>query len=94
MADLFLSELRREELIEIVENAIRESVDSLIASAGDPRIVDRSNLASILDLSIAQIDRLTASDTIPSLKIGSSRRYVLDDVLAALREQEEGGSDE
>ncbi len=94
VTDLYLHGLTREQLRDLLKSVVEEVLGPRLTCSDPSKLKNREQLSEFLGLSIAQIDRLTALDVIPSLKIGSSRRYVLDEVLAALREQKEDASDE
>jgi excisionase family DNA binding protein len=49
----------------------------------------KSEVAKATSLSARTIDRLVASGAIPSIKVGSRRLFILEDVLAALMEHGE-----
>jgi excisionase family DNA binding protein len=47
-----------------------------------PELLNRIEVATLLRLSPRTIDTLVASDAIPSFKVGGSRRFRRDEVLA------------
>ena len=49
------------------------------------RVEDTPGMARHLKVSERQIHNYVARGTIPSLKVGNSRRFIVDDVVAALR---------
>lgn len=52
--------------------------------AAPPELLNRIEVATLLRLSPRTIDTLVASDAIPSFKVGGSRRFRRDEVLAWL----------
>ena len=48
-------------------------------------LIDRTELAQALGVSKRTVDRHTASQKIPHIKIGRSRRYCLDEVIECLK---------
>ncbi|QDT11294.1 hypothetical protein K239x_32890 [Planctomycetes bacterium K23_9] len=51
------------------------------------RLVDGAELARQLCVSLSFIEKLRGNGTIPSILIRSSRRYDVDEVIAALKER-------
>lgn len=72
-----------EDLIERVADRVVERLGPLFDSKVE-LLVDGNRLAQLLKLSRPTVDRLRSSGTIPSVLIGTSRRYSPADVMNAL----------
>ena len=91
MADFILRDLDPEELrADIIKGTIA-AVRKIVNEASQPQLVDGDRMANLLGVSRPTIDRLVRDDLIPSVMVGSRRRYeprsVIDD-LKALRDRE------
>ena len=91
MAEIVMSETDIEQIasviagkvLTIIHEKFRENASS---EATTKRIVNRLQLAEILGVSASTIDRRVRAGTIPSIGGGSSRRFVVADVLKALQD--------
>ena len=86
MADLWLRDTDRDELVSEIVDKVVESIRREMAPRG-PRLVDRHTMATLLSVSEPTLDRIVRSGKIPSKLVGSRRLFNPDDVIAALPDQ-------
>ena len=72
-----------DQLVERIADVVCERLAPLLASK--PKAVGADELAEQISCSRATVDRLVKSGQIPSMKIGSSRRFVVEEVLRSLK---------
>ena len=85
MADLWLRDTDREELIrDIVEAVVKELTPLFLNQT--PRLVDRYTMAKLLGISAGSLDKLVRDQIIPSKLVGSRRLFEPASVIASLPE--------
>ncbi len=72
---------------QIVQDVVR-GVGEVLTLAGTERAVDRKQMADLLGVGIATIDRLVNQGAIPSLVMNSRRAFLPSQVYAALQADE------
>lgn len=75
------------EFIAAVADAVVARIPKPESPATKPpaRLVDGNELARQIGVSLSFVEKLRADGTIPSILVGSSRRYDVDDVVAVLK---------
>lgn len=71
-----------------LSHAVADELERRLATQTPRRLLDLYQLSEALGLSTATVERLTANEKIPSIKIQRCRRYELDAVVEALRTPE------
>ena len=74
-------------IVEQVTANLRNSIQEAKQDIRAPLLVDGYEMARLLSVSRPTIDRLRATGKIPSVLVGSSRRYLPNDVVAALKSE-------
>ncbi|SMP77888.1 hypothetical protein SAMN06265222_12410 [Neorhodopirellula lusitana] len=90
MAELTMSAADLDRLAEPIAERVWELLADRVgkpAAAAGPVVVDREALAGMLGVSTATIDRRTRAGLIPSIGDGNTRRFIVTDVLDAMKRQ-------
>ena len=82
------------ELRESIASDVVNSLRPLIETETPHRLVDRHHMAELASVSVATLDRLVSRKKIPSVMVGSSRRFDPAEVIGALKRNQEGDSND
>ena len=86
--------LTPDDLLEIKNDIAAAVLDSLrpLIEESQPLLVDRLKMAGLASVSVATLDRLVGRGQIPSVMVGSCRRFDPNEVVAQLKSCMEGDS--
>lgn len=85
MPNLYLEGIDRAELVAEIAAAVVAELRGMSPAPDGATQVDGDRMAQIAGVSRPTLDRLVKRDAIPSRKVGRLRRFVPDEVLAAMK---------
>lgn len=84
LRSLIIQEVDSESLAELIAAVVAEAMRPVLAEASQPLLVAGDEIARLIGISRATIDRGVRDGTIPSVLIGRARRFRPDAVVKAL----------
>lgn len=84
MEQIVLSSLTKEEIKELVHEAVRSEFHKISDELRPEELISRKETADILQISLVTLNKYSKKGILPSYKIGSRVRYKRHEVLDAL----------